>query len=355
MRMRTVKTVGPLRFKKLRPEGEWFDARKAPCYCGLHTIRVVVRVPKNALTWKKIDRRGILKTTESGGIVVHIRSFWARQDVEQVRTAGPKRKQKKYIRLSYNRGGYLVLRFEPDGNFPFAGTDLLPLGEWAAVWSQIAKIVAEEVNCPDLFDSYPVLLSRFDLAFDIVNDDPTRLVHSLSHLPEDRRVARIKSITEWCVKSSSKQKRAAREISKYDREKKSGGFPITRIEFRCRKPDTVRRALGFKVKESTHPLNLAEQNRLTKYVDKMLETYGIYPGAYVVPLRVAVNTVPNPWISAALEKFDQWVALKRFRYYSKQLRDKEGLAIGTTQVRNVYNVAGLHEAMIAAFRRSWGT
>lgn len=351
MRSRTVKIDGPLKFRKLLPKGPWIDINGLQCYCGLHTIKITVQVPPMDIVWPAVKRRKRSSATSPN----NHKYYWKSVRIPQTHIQRESDNRKtKYVHLKYNKNGYLILTFEPDGDFPYDGTDLLPLHQWRRVWKEISETVANELHCPHLFSKYKARLTQFDFAFDIVYRDPSRLVRSLNYLPERRSLCRYRSAFRYSKKTTTKGGQGGREACFYDRSKKKGWeeYGVARFEFRNRKIENVRSALGVSRGYTPNPTHLSNRKRMEKYVVRLFKNYGIYENVHIVSLKSALTVAANPSVCASLANYRKWLGLGKYSYYSRRLRDIEGLVIGTKLVRGVSNVAGLYESFMAAFQES---
>ncbi|MCL4305869.1 hypothetical protein KJZ99_08125 [bacterium] len=343
-----------LRFVKKGPRGKTFDARAAEILFGYHTIKFTIVVPRSALKWKKLRRIGIITGDMKTGLKIRGKDYWARQDVKQEfcgKNSGWT--EPKVVRLSY-RYNRLIMTFEPSGDFPFEGSDLLPIEQWSSVWPRIAELVENHVECPCLFTGYPVSVSRLDLGFDILCPETTKLIRSLGTLPVDQRSGRVKSQSPVHLKFSSRSRRPSKEASTYDRKKKSGGHEIVRLELRCQNPAAIRRGLGFEKGETLSSSDIGDRRRMAEYIEKSLRTCGIFPDSMIVPLYAAKKYAENESLLKWLKGVKSEADLLGDRYRIKRLHQIEGLTIGTLETKGVYYVEGLHEALLAALRRSFG-
>jgi len=317
------------------------DAADLLLFAGYHTIKITVPVLKDELYWgKKVWINSTISKLLNGRYRYRRNYIWRHWVVDG-------------FRLHYNRAGYLVLCFEPPGDFPHTATDLLPLSQWREVWPWAKEAVEELVDCPGLLSRPGVRLSRFDFGIDIFFKDPNLLISSMIELPVNIRYARKVSTKDFSNLRMTKKRFKA--FSNYNREEKSGGEPILRLEFRNLERRAVDSALGLCKGIKAQPNHLADEELMTEYLKKSLMNYAIYPGVDIVPLDAAKAAAKNDTIRNHLAEFESWHSYGKegHRYRVRRLRNVEKMVIGSSNNNDSLIIKNLYEAIWQAYEDSW--
>jgi len=318
----------------------WNRVDLLDCYmfCGIHTLKVSISIAKYKLFWGN-KKKYRFRDPETGTYLTRIE--YKRWNITP------------NLRLIYNRGGYLLLEFEPLGDFPDESTGLLPFNQFIEAWSSIKDVVSEAVRVPDLFKHSEIRLSHLDYAFDIKFNDPNLIVKSLRNLPVDRRLSeKIKFIEEKGY-LQFRTENSSKALCIYNREEKPRGHHILRLEFRYRNRRLLDSAFGFGKGRFARPEDLTDYSRVSKFALDSFYRYGIFPLVDYVPLRVAEEMVCNKFVMRSLKTYNDWSKGDRFRYHVGRLRDNEKLVVGSTELKRVAMVSNLYEGLWEAFKASW--
>jgi len=329
--------------KRLSDAYDTIDISSAQVYCGLHTIKLSIRIPWKPKNWGNLERYYQVLVQPDGSVLIRGKlkhKLW------------PVRRK---LRLAYNRDSWLVIIAEPEGEFPDECTDLLPFYHWH---DYIEGLITEfdEVFDYGRLDLHRARLSRFDFSVDIVCKQYSELRKSLGALPVQTRL--MNNVTysahsvKYATKTSKEKPIPAKSLSVYERQTKSGGYDVMRLKFRNQKSEIVDTALGFRNGRSAMALDLSDRDRVTEYARKTFHKYGIYVGSTIMPLRVAQLQVENDSVRSGLMHYHEWSPCKQ-RYYINRARDIEHIAVGSFEY-DASVVTGLYKSIWSAFNRALG-
>ncbi len=307
---------------------------------GVHSMKVTLPVIKNEIKWGNIRNQAILSRKPDGGIVYRWRvsnELWI---------------TRVHLKLYYHRFNYLVIRFEPTHDDRREGTDILEYKHWLDTWADLKQEICELTENPNLFDNDSVRLKKVEFSFDVFCDDKRSVfIRSIRDLPLSGPVRSVESEKDD-LSFKRHTKRKTRELSVYDREEKSKGFPFVRIEFRL-EGKVLDTALQIPKDMHAWPECLADKERVDYAVTNAFRKACIWPGCDIVPLHVAKKRVQNTSVRNLLDSYSEWRFRERPRYPVNRLRDIENLVIGSDESEDVATVTGLYEAMMGGYENAW--
>jgi hypothetical protein len=362
--------MSEMMFRRAPVDYPEIEIKPARVFFGLHTIRVCVLLRDKKIVWPSRFmktyklRRGIGDDHEHDDHPLNCRPksqqchegqllSFKRFSIPQVlMDDNGHMKKGSSIRLCLQRGGYLLLTFEPMGFFPDACTDLLPLSQWSDAWERTMDLVSKELHCPRLFSNETTTINRLDCAFDLFYD-PVLLLRSCGYL---------RNFTQDSVDNRSLEKKnmksrttfGGKESDKYSRTDKANGKECLRFEYRFQSRGMVRSNLGLRhVQKSVYPYNLLDHALLRGWFDRTMKRNSIFPQTKIIPWFMAVNIAKGRSLELAVKDFPLWEEQGEGAKWTKRLREKHHVTIGSVHTTNVVVVKGLYEAFQAAFERSW--